>query len=449
MTTEQQENPQEHLIVCQASVTRARDSNDMQQVCLALIDLGSALFQTRMFEQGVGALDEAEQLAATLDDSRFLAHCLGLKAAVYQDIGRFHNAYEVIERVVAIAEVQGDLATKCDAFITQGQILANSGDPVAALDKLKDARALANQLDDKRHVMKVLGALGNIKTTMVALDDAQTFFEMAATWAAQLGDQRAECGYILNLGTVFVWQKQFPQALPVFERALALAQTLSDREAELAALRHLTESLHKLERPDQVVPLARQGIALSRDIANPSITFSFFETLVLAFYRMNQPDNALTVIREAIEHARTINDLNREVNMLLQLGESCMAGGQHEQARQAYQQALEKIQHLDRESDEAHLVGRLGVVLAESGRMEEAIDYHQRAVELARQRVIPELEGEQLAMLALAYRDQHELEQAQLCCRDAIRVYSSNGLDEEADRVRQLLAEFSSGTNVD
>ena len=298
MTTDQQQKRQERLIACRAAVDRAREGDNVQQLCLALIDLGAALFQTRMFEEGVATLDEAEELAATLDDAPFLAHCLGLKAAAYQDIGRFHNAYEVIGRVVALAETHGDQGMKCDALVTQAQTLASSGEPVIALDKLKEARALANQLDDKRRLMQTLGALGNIKAALAALEDAQTFFEMAAVWAAQLGEQRAECGYLLNLGAIFTWQKHFAQALPVFERALALSEELGDREAELAALRHVTDSLHKLEKPEQVVSLARRGIALSQEMAGQEITFSFFEALALAHYQLGQPDEALVCFKK-------------------------------------------------------------------------------------------------------------------------------------------------------
>lgn len=440
--SDQKNDPQARLITCREAVKQARAGDNVRKLCLALIDLGAALFHTRQYEVAVATLNETEQLAATVDDPHFEAHCLGLSAAAYQDIGRFHNAYEVIERVVMLAETHSDKNMQCDALITQAQILANSGEPVIALDKLKEARALANQLDDKRHLMKTLGALGSIKTTLAALEDAQTFFEMAAVWASQLGEQRAECGYLLNLGTVLAWQKVTAEALPVFERALTLAQELDDQQAELAALRHMTGSLHKTGLPERVPELARRGIALAQTLDSPEITFAFFETLALAHYRTAQPEEALRVIEDAIAHARAIDSPQAEVTMLLHLGESCMALALHEQALDAYQRALAQISQLDRAADEAHLVGRVGVALAELGRVPEAIAYHQRAVELARARAIPELEGEQLTMLALAYRDQRDTDRARSYSEDAIAVFASAGLDADAAKARDLLAQL-------
>lgn len=434
---------QEHLIACREAVDRARQSGDSRQLSLALIDLGSALFQTRVFDQGVATLDEAEQLAAAVNDLPFLAHCLGLKAAAYQDAGRFHNAYEVIERVVELAQVHDEQGLKCDALITQSQILANSGDPMAALDRMEAARTLANGIDDKRHLMKVFGTLGDIEASRAAFDNAQTDFEIAAAWASKLGDKRAECGYLLNLGTVLNWQGILPQALQVFERVVAIAQEIGERDAELAALQNATQCLHKLNAPERVLPLSRRGILLSLELARHDLAFSFFEATALAHHQLGEHAEALEVLQEAIKYAQSNDDPNDEANMLLHLGESYLAMEQYARALEPFETVSRILRQLGREIDHAYVVGRIGAVLAESGRVDEAIPYHERAIELARQHRITELEAEQLTMLALAYRDQRDLDRAQGCAREAVELFSSIGLETEADRAHQLLAEVS------
>jgi tetratricopeptide (TPR) repeat protein len=439
-----QKNAQQRLIECRTAVDRARAADDPQRLCLALIDLGAAQFQTRQYERGRSTLDEAGALAATLDDRRFQAYCLSLKAETYQDIGRFHDAYEILEEIVALADEADDLGIKCDAVLTQGQVLINSGEPMLALDKLNEARSIASSLDDKRYAVKVFGALGNLKLAVAALDDAQSFFAMASLGAAQLGDERAECGYLLNQGTVMAWQKQYAQAVPVLERALSLAETLKDSVSELVALRYLTESLHNLEQPARVIPLAQRGITLSRAAQDHPTTFSFFQTCALAHYRTGQPDEALCVIQAAIDHAEAVDDQEQETNMLLNLGESCMVMELYQQALTAYQRALVGLQDSQRLADEAHVQGRIGVVLAELGQIEQAITYHRQAAEAAHQRGLPELEAEQMIMLALAYLDQQHHDQARSCCQTSISVYSAIGLEDDANRARQVLAAIPS-----
>ena len=129
-------NLQAHLVTCRAQVNQSKAEGNPRHVCLALSDLGMALFAMRHFDDGLAAFDEMERMASTLDDVTFQVHCLGLWAAAYQDIGRFHNAYEIIEKVVQLADQHEDIGMKCDALVTQGQILINSGEPIEAVKKL-------------------------------------------------------------------------------------------------------------------------------------------------------------------------------------------------------------------------------------------------------------------------------------------------------------------------
>jgi tetratricopeptide (TPR) repeat protein len=105
--------------------------------------------------------------------------------------------------------------------------------------------------------------------------------------------------------------------------------------------------------------------------------------------------------------------------------------------------ALDGAKQLGRQADEAYLIGRIGFTLAELGRTDEAIAYHEQAVELARQRVIPDLEGQQLSMLAMAYLERQELNKARSYCAAAIQIYTDAKLNAEAENARRLLAEIN------
>ena len=108
-----------------------------------------------------------------------------------------------------------------------------------------------------------------------------------------------------------------------------------------------------------------------------------------------------------------------------------------------YKDADDKAKEIDRKKDAAYLTGRIGITLAELGRLDEAIPYHERALEQAKSRQLPELAGEQLSMLALAYKDKSEFDKASSYCRKAIQVFSSAGFEQQAQNTRQLLAEIN------
>ena len=119
-----------------------------------------------------------------------------------------------------------------------------------------------------------------------------------------------------------------------------------------------------------------------------------------------------------------------------------MIFGMPENALDAYQQARKGAVRLSRQSDAAYLTGRIGVSLAELGRIDEAIIFHQDAIHLAQERGLPQLEGEQLSMLALAYREKGNRLEAQTCCQAAIQVFIRADLEAEALQAQQLLVEI-------
>jgi tetratricopeptide (TPR) repeat protein len=424
-------------------VDEARENGDVKKLCLALTDLGVVSFKSRQYEQGLEALEEMTKLAAETGDRHFQAQCLAAKAAAFEDIGRYHNAYEAMDEVRQIAEAHDDLNMKCIALINQGQILINSGEPMLAEEILLQARQLTGELDDQSHLMKVLGTMGNLKIAMAALDDSISFFDMAIMLAEQLGDQQAQGGYLINKGAVLPWQRQHAQAVPVFQQVLKLADEMQNSQLMLTSLRYLTECYHHTNEPGKIPALAQRGIELGTNADERDTVFKFFQTLILAHYRLNQFDDAEQVNQQAIEYARSNGDLTREVDMLINLGEACVIADLHERAFDAYSRALDGASQLERIDDEAYLTGRIGVVLAEMGRIDEAVMYHQQAAELARQRSIPDLEGEQLSMLALAALDQQDVGQAREYCQQAIDIFAAAQLSEQAAQARQLLAEIN------
>ncbi|MFW5943168.1 MAG: tetratricopeptide repeat protein, partial [Chloroflexota bacterium] len=146
------------------------------------------------------------------------------------------------------------------------------------------------------------------------------------------------------------------------------------------------------------------------------------------------------------------------VDFLVSLGESYLLSGMPEKAIATYEKARSGAVRLSRRWDEAYLTGRIGVALAEAGRLPEAIEYHERAVALAREREIPELEGEQLSMLALAHLDSarrnelngtgllqvEHVQRAHEYALASLAAYVEADMDEGAARARRLLDEVGS-----
>ena len=432
-----------NLTECRAEVQNARESGEPRQISLALTALGYTLFQLKQYEEGLAVFDEAVTLAADQEDIALQAHCLGIKSLAYQDIKRYPDAFQVAESIRVLAEQHAEIGMLCDALTSQGQILADSGEPIVALEKLREARQRSQESGDLRRQMNVLGALGNLHLMMASIEESLAYFDKSLALARELGDRQAELGYLGNKGSILAWHEQHEAAAPVFEETLALAESLNDAGAVLASLRRLAQSYSRLDRHALAEETARRGLGLAEVGDDVEAAFDFYEVIARAAFHLDRPADAQEALQAGLALARTAREPAKEREMLINLGEAYLVSGQNAPALDAYRDGLVLAERQERTTDVAYLNGRIGAILADLGRVDEALPYHEQALALARQHKLPDLEGEQLCMLALAGYENQQPEQAIEFCQQAIAVYGEANLGAEAERARQLLAEIS------
>lgn len=440
--TSNKKNTQVSLRQCQEDLKEVRATGDERQMAVAQANLGYALFQVRKFQEGMDQFDGAVGVAVRLADLMLQVRCLGIKTLAFQSIKRLPDAYETAVSIQNLAEVHDNRGIQCDALASQGQILLDSGEPVIALEKIETALEIAKGLDDPRRLMNTLGAMGQYCIAMTSPDKAEIYFNRALVLAREIGDRQAEFGFLGNMGMVLTWQGHNGRAAEAFVQVLAYVQETGDKEAELQAVSQLVSVSEKLGEPEQVLIYAQRGLELAAANKEDDRLFDFYQAAILACYRLNRIAEAEAFTEQAIAAAKTSKNQEKEVDFLLSLGESTMVFGMPEKALDAYRQARKGAVRLSRQNDTAYLTGRIGVALAELGRVDEAILFHQEAINLAQNRGLPQLEGEQLSMLALAYLEKGDCLEAQTCCQSAVQVFIRADLEAEALQAQQLRAEI-------
>ena len=442
MTTKKSTHPQVYLKRCREEYQAASANGDQKKVAVAQANLGYALINVGKHDEGLFQFDQAIELAETLGDVDLQTYCMGTKFSAYQTVGRLPDAYQTAVSIQTLAEEQNNDRTKCDAILNQGSILLESGEPMLALERFETAKALAQELADKEREMNALGMMGNYALHIAATDQALAYFQEAGTLANSLGDEASAVGFLGNVATLLAYNGNYTESAAAFEIILAHVTKIGDEEAQLKALQQLVQVNEKQGDFEAVLTFAAKGIDLTKEQKDKAPLFDFYQKFIESCYRLNRIEEAETATEEAIAIAQISKDKEKEVDFLLNLGESAMIFGMPQKALETYKQARKGAVRLSRQYDEAYLTGRIGVALAEIGRIDEAILFHKEAIELAQQRGIPQLEGEQYSMLAMAYMEKGEQETAVSYCQSAIQVFSNAGLEEDAGQARQLLTQI-------
>lgn len=442
MTTNKPVHAQVYLKRCREEFQAVSSTGDQRKIAAAQANLGHALLAVGKNYEGDSQFDQAIKLTETLHDVELQIYCMGIKVSAYQSVGRLPDAYQTAVSIRELAEAQNDTGLKCDALLSQGHILLESGEPMMAMELFEAARDIALELEDKRRMMNVMGMMGNYALHMAVTDQALAYFQEARQLADMIGDKTSEMGFLGNEATLLAYNGRYAESAAAFETVLAYVTELGDQEAQLKALKRLVQINEKQENFEGVLALAQNGIDLAEGQKDKELLFDFYESFIAACYRLHRIEEAEAATEQAIAAAKASKDREKEVDFLLGLGESAMLFGMPEKALAAYTQAREGAVRLSRQYDEAYLTGRVGVALAEIGRTDEAIEFHKEAIALAQRREIPQLEGEQLSMLAMAYLEKKEMDAAKTNCQAAIEVFTRAELEADVNQARQLLEQI-------
>ncbi|MCB0047393.1 MAG: tetratricopeptide repeat protein [Caldilineaceae bacterium] len=350
----------------------ARQNADTPQVCLALADLGMALFQRRRYETGLQHFEEAIELSAALPDIELQVHCLNLKMLALQHVPRLPDAYQVAEEILQLGRARQKPDIQCNALTSQGQIMLESGEPVIAIERLQAAQEIAQQLGEKRLLMNVLGVMGHASLAVAAADQAGVYFRRAQSLAEELDDPAASIGFEGNTAIVLIWQGRHPEALPALERVRAFAEEADNQTAEIQALRHLVKTHAHLKNQAEIINYTQRGLTLA-DPDDAATRFFFLSAQIPALYQEGRLAESKEALTDATQMMQGIKgDQNRldswlvlcELYALLELPNTA----------DIYLTALDQAISLNRQKEQARLLSRLGELITDGRRLMYALE---------------------------------------------------------------------------
>jgi tetratricopeptide (TPR) repeat protein len=113
-----------------------------------------------------------------------------------------------------------------------------------------------------------------------------------------------------------------------------------------------------------------------------------------------------------------------------------------DEAITAHQQARDIYREVGDRHGEGEAWNNLGLALRRVGRFDEAITAHQEARDIYRELGDQYGQAQTLENLGTVHVDRDQPEQARRAWTDAVERYAAAGADEDADRVRQAIADL-------
>jgi predicted ATPase len=299
------------------------------------------------------AHDDLLEDAVALDgvDSRRRADLLGRRADFVALQSDFEGAAADLDDALALAEEEDLDAQRPWLLVRRGDIHRLTGDPLAAVECLTEARQ-ADASDKVRRLALAYEAncwidIGDYDRARGCIDELQRIPES--------DDLRRECELLRRLAYVQFYLENVEEQRRLNERALSFARTLGDRRLEGICLQGLGDGAMSAGEYEDAIDAYLAALEIHETLANRTFEAMLLGNLGGAFHRCEQFDEARRRYSRSLEYHRVAGTRPYEGVVLFALGTLEFEQHNYDEARSHFRAALEVAEELDNRSDQAGL----------------------------------------------------------------------------------------------
>jgi predicted ATPase len=147
-------------------------------------------------------------------------------------IGRYEEAQDLLQRGLATARGQGDLARQVTVLLLLGEVVFALGSRSEALDYCDEAVAIARGGEVNARALAIaINAKAQLLRAVGKIDEAGGLYEEALALARDLGDQENVATALLNLAIVGVLSDQYTDALEKLREVASIISGIGSQAA--------------------------------------------------------------------------------------------------------------------------------------------------------------------------------------------------------------------------
>ncbi|MBS1560973.1 MAG: tetratricopeptide repeat protein [Bacteroidetes bacterium] len=146
-----------------------------------------------------------------------------------RQVGAFASALESLRRAHDLYEELGDSAGAARATGSIGNVYQNTGNNVLAIEQFRRALALHTELGDRISVARSMNNMGNVFYNTGDYPSALEHYRAALSTYEEIGDVVATARITANIGSIYGITGDYPSALEHLQRTLAVLDERSDK----------------------------------------------------------------------------------------------------------------------------------------------------------------------------------------------------------------------------
>jgi predicted ATPase/transcriptional regulator with XRE-family HTH domain len=259
----------------------------------------------------------------------------------WESRGLIAEGAEWLQRLLAPAEpprTPDELSAQVDAWKVLVVMYHRQGRFQQATETAEHVLALTRQQGDPTVVAQALHYLANPLAQLGEFDRAEALLLESLATSRAASDKTAEMIDLINLGELRLYQDRYAEALAIEQEALAISRSLAEQEPSLGLiLAGLGETCILLDRPAEAVDILLESQQAFDARGEPTNLGRY--NLARACWRLGNIAEALSYLERATQLSRRQDDMTALVQELCVVAGVALDCGDHSLARQALDEA--------------------------------------------------------------------------------------------------------------
>ncbi|MEM7113992.1 MAG: tetratricopeptide repeat protein [Chloroflexota bacterium] len=258
------------------------------------------------YEKALSVAQQAQNLAAKLNDKNGLAMSLTTIGAVRDYYGEYEQAIDIFKQSLALNNALGDQLRAAENLAALGNLSAELKMDELALDYQQQSLRTYQALENQQGIARLLRSLGGLAIDRNDFEEATDYLQRSLTILQELGDQRLIAGTYITLGICARYQRNFDKAIEHLQKSVQIFESIGAQTSKSIGYNNLARVAYLQGDYRQAITYGEQSYAIRK--ANGYKYGQVFSLLILGFsYLKLQDAKAQEIFWEGLSIAESIH----------------------------------------------------------------------------------------------------------------------------------------------
>jgi tetratricopeptide (TPR) repeat protein len=321
--------------------------------------------------------DKSMRLAKDRSVASGISSFLG---SILTSLGIYDKALEYLKKALAIHEELRDKVVIARDYGNIGSVLLYQGNYDEALEYLKKALAIHEELQDKVAIAMNYAGIGVVLRNQGKYVQTEKYHKKSLKIHKELRDKVGMANDYRNIGNVLDDQGNHDEALEYHKKALAIHEELNDRVAMALDYTNIGIALDNQGNHDEALEYHKKALAIEEELEDKVGMARSYTNFGNVLQHQGNHDEALEYHKKALAIEEELEDKVGMAKDYGNIGIAVTDQGNHDEALQFLKKALAIHEELNDRVAMALDYRNIGVVLYNQRNYNEALEYQKKAL---------------------------------------------------------------------